>query len=140
MEAVISELQPTTISTEAFEHLNLAWDELIVQLVQHASSFNPTHIRTAGINGVFRAEKHESTGIRAMAREAMSDAETEYRMFVQECFGGDRASEAFEGGQGNGMKGGEEMEVRKAVDMLRHKVAGSLVSTEGTLLKVQGNS
>jgi hypothetical protein len=99
----------------------------VLQLISHAQSINPSHIRTTGINGVFRAEKHESTGTKALAREAMSDAETEYRMFASECYGKE-ASKAFNNGQGNGMKDDRDMEPRKALDMLRHKIAGTLVS------------
>lgn len=99
----------------------------MLQLISHAQSINPSHIRTTGINGVFRAEKHESTGTKALAREAMSDAETEYRMFASECYGKE-ASKAFNNGQGNGMKDDRDMEPRKALDMLRHKIAGTLVS------------
>ena len=124
----MSELQPTSISLDAFHHVNIVWDELVLQLITHAQSINPTHIRTTGINGVFRAEKNESTGTRALAREAMSDAETEYRMFVSEAFGRE-SSKAFNGGQGNGMVDDRDMEVRKALNMLRHKMAGSLVSS-----------
>lgn len=78
---MISDIRQTTIAPQAILHFNALLDELLCLLLQGAQSINPVHLRTTGVPAVFSAERgtSESTGIRALGRAAVGEAEVELR-------------------------------------------------------------
>ena len=116
--ALISDLQPTTISPPALLHVNLFLDEILYTLLSSAESLNPSAIRSAGVPAVFSADKgSESTGIRSLGRSAVGEAELELRSWVEsngraEGFGRD--------GKGTGMRRGG-FALQEAFEVMRGK-------------------
>jgi hypothetical protein len=82
--ALISEIQPTTILPPALLHINLFLDEILFLLLSSSQSLNPSEIRSTGVPAVFSADKAgESTAIRSLGRSAVGEAELELRSWSE---------------------------------------------------------
>jgi hypothetical protein len=125
--AMISDLRPTTLCQPALLHVNLLLDELISSIITSSSSINPYHLRLQGIPAVFSSDKSagaDSTGIRALGRAAVGEAEMELRSWygLNEGRNGGFKPE----GKGRGLmeakeRANAEFPVEKALDLLRLK-------------------
>jgi hypothetical protein len=129
--ALISELRPTTLAQPALDHINQLLDELLCSLVTSSSSLNPNHLRLHGIPSVFSSDKTEgsgqSTGLRALGRSAVGEAELELRSWYE----GHPESKGSNGGfqpdgKGRGMVEGKEkvhavFPVEEALGVMRIK-------------------
>ncbi|KAK4686625.1 hypothetical protein P7C73_g3502, partial [Tremellales sp. Uapishka_1] len=128
--ALISELRPTTLSPSALMHLNLVLDELLVSLLTAAESLNPNHLRLQGVPAVFSGEG--STGLRALGRTAVGEAELELRSWYE----GNPSRRGFPpNGQGSGMRPAKgEFALPQAVELMRVKIlAFSTLAPEDAL-------
>ena len=82
--ALISDLRPTTLSAPALLHINSFLEELLVSLISASQSINPKDLRLRGVPRVFTSEQvPESTGLRALGRSAVGEAELELRSWYE---------------------------------------------------------
>ncbi|WWD15867.1 hypothetical protein CI109_100291 [Kwoniella shandongensis] len=121
--ALISDLRPTTLSPASLTHLNLLLDELLVSLISASQSINPNDLRREGISAVFSTGTGpgagESTGVRALGRSAVAEAEVELRSWQD---GRAKGSRGFPpDGKGPGTVGDRAFPLSQAVDLLRVK-------------------
>ncbi|KAL7423917.1 hypothetical protein Q5752_001502 [Cryptotrichosporon argae] len=127
--ALISELRPTTLSPAALQHVNALLDEVLVALVTGAGSVNPIHLRLQGVPAVFSSERGaaESTGLRALGRSAVGEAEVELRSWY-ESRPMSKGPQGFPpDGKGRGLLGDREranvtFPLEQAIQLLRFKV------------------
>ncbi|WVQ98691.1 hypothetical protein IAU59_005822 [Kwoniella sp. CBS 9459] len=120
--ALISDLRPTHISPPALSSLNTLLDELLISILAASQSLNPFDLRREGVPSVFCGEKGvpqgESTGVRALGRSAVAEAELELRSWQE----GRNVSRGFApDGKGNGMRGDRTFALQQAVDIMRLK-------------------
>lgn len=127
--ALISDLRPTTLAPSALQHINILLDELLASLISAADSINPSHLRLNGIPAVFSGDKAagDTTGLRALGRSAVGEAELELRSWYETHAGGRRKGFPSDG-QGRGMTGSKEMAgaafpVEKAADLMKFRCA-----------------
>ncbi|ORY33772.1 hypothetical protein BCR39DRAFT_267578 [Naematelia encephala] len=108
--ALISDLRPTVVSPPALQHINLFLDELLQLLVTSTQSINPYHLRIKGIPAVFSNETTtgESTGLRALGRSAVGEAEVELRSWYESRAKGRTVSGFAPEGKGSGMTADRE--------------------------------
>ncbi|OCF45484.1 hypothetical protein I317_00731 [Kwoniella heveanensis CBS 569] len=120
--ALISDLRPTHISPAALSCLNALLDELLISILTASQSLNPYDLRREGLPSVFCGEKGvpqgESTGVRALGRSAVAEAELELRSWQE---GRDVSRGFAPDGQGNGMRGDRPFALTQAVEIMRLK-------------------
>ncbi|WVF72232.1 hypothetical protein IAT40_007044 [Kwoniella sp. CBS 6097] len=120
--ALISDLRPTHISPPALSCLNALLDELIISILTASQSLNPFDLRREGVPSVFCGEKGvpqvESTGVRALGRSAVAEAELELRSWQE---GRDGSKGFAPDGKGNGMRGDRVFALQQAVEIMRLK-------------------
>ncbi len=125
--ALISELRPTTLSPPALTHINLLLHELLVSLLSAAQSLNPRDLRVRGIPSVFSASG--STGLRALGRSAVGEAELELRSWYESHPFAKQANTSFPpDGKGRGLVREEPFPLTQAIELLRLRCVALSVS------------
>jgi hypothetical protein len=138
--ALISELRPTTLSQPALHYVNQLLDEILCNLITSSSSINPYHLRIEGIPSVFSSDKSqaagfsESTGVKALGRAAVGEAEMELRSWYESHPTSRAGNGGFQpDGKGRGMtdsreRGNASFPANEAMDLLRLKCSTFCVS------------
>lgn len=132
-ESLISGLQHKKIHPSVLHHINFLLDEVLSALITKASSINPKDIRATGVPAVFSSgNAHESTGIKALARECVGEAEMELRAYHAHMVQGN-ARGFHPSQQGRGMTASKEAAEAKfptaeAIQLLRMRLSDLSVS------------
>ena len=133
-DALISELRPTTLSSPALTHINIFLDELLESLLSASQSINPKDLRLRGVPSAFTGDKStaQSTGLRALGRSAIGEAEIELRSWYESHSFARKANTGFPpGGKGRGLSSenvNSPFPLQQAVDLLRLKCVAFSVS------------
>ncbi|GMK56805.1 hypothetical protein CspeluHIS016_0306450 [Cutaneotrichosporon spelunceum] len=130
--ALLSDLRPTTLDSQALEYINLMLDELLVGIVTAAESLNLTAFRTRGVPSALsegEGEFRNPAALGALGRAAVGEAEVEIRSWYDSHPTAQKDVSGFPpDGKGRGLVASAE-ELRdpfptaEAVELMRVKVA-----------------
>ncbi|BEI84230.1 hypothetical protein CcaverHIS002_0408340 [Cutaneotrichosporon cavernicola] len=130
--ALLSDLRPTTLDSQALEFVNLLLDELLVGIVTAAESLNLTDLRMRGVPSALsegEGEFRNPAALGALGRAAVGEAEVEIRLWYDTHPTAQKDVSGFPpDGKGRGLVASAE-EARErfptdaAVELMRVKVA-----------------
>ncbi|BEJ15212.1 hypothetical protein CspHIS471_0409790 [Cutaneotrichosporon sp. HIS471] len=130
--ALLSDLRPTTLDSQALEYINLLLDELLVGIVTAAESLNLTDLRTRGVPSAMsegEGEFRNPAALGALGRAAVGEAEVEIRLWYDTHPTAQKDVSGFPpDGKGRGLvasaeEARERFPTDEAVELMRVKVA-----------------